>query len=164
MGDVNKQSKMNKMVIFRKYSVALITGVFLFLLVIFRLTGWNRFKNTTDDLLKGSSDKSDLILFSDNLKNLPVIDIRSNQEFTSGHPEGAVNIPAKDLLVREHRIFLEKNSNGIILFSNDYAMLVRTWSLLSQMGYKNVFITGTGIETDEVMKYKFRPDTTIRPE
>ena len=152
------------MAIFRKYSVAIIAVLFLLLLVIFRLTGWNRFKNTADELVKGSSDMSHLVLFSDNTKNLPVVDIRSNQEFTSGHPKGAVNIPAKDLLAREHRIFLKKNSKGIILFSNDYAMLVRTWSLLSQMGYKNVFITGTGIETDEVMKYKFRPDSTIRPE
>jgi len=152
------------MAIFRKYSVAIIAVLFLLLLVIFRLTGWNRFKNTPDELVKGSSDMSHLVLFSDNTKNLPVVDIRSIQEFTSGHPKGAVNIPAKDLLAREHRIFLKKNSKGIILFSNDYAMLVRTWSLLSQMGYKNVFITGTGIETDEVMKYKFRPDSTIRPE
>jgi rhodanese-related sulfurtransferase len=152
------------MEIFRKYIVAIIALFLLLLLVIFRLAGWNRFKYTADDLIKASSDMSHFVLLSDNSKKLPVVDIRSMQEFTSGHPGGAINIPAKDLLARKHRIFLKKNSNGIILFSNDYAILVRTWSLLSQMGYKNVFITGTGIGTDEVMNYKFRPDSTIRPE
>jgi rhodanese-related sulfurtransferase len=152
------------MVIIRKYIIVILAVVLLLLLVIFRLSGWNRFKKSADDLVKSSSDISHIVLLNENPGKLPVVDIRSIEEFNTGHPEGAINIPSEDLLDRKKRVYLDKNRKGIILFSDDNSMLVRTWSLLSQMGYKNIYISGSGIENDEVLKYKFRPDSTIRPE
>lgn len=148
----------------RQYRAAVIVGILVLLLVVIRLSGWNHFKKTADNLQNETANQANIISLNNNQKNLPVIDIRSKEVYSAGHPEGAINIPMNNLLSGNNRKFLNNNKSGIILFSDDYALLSRAWTLLSQMGYKNIFITGAAIETDEVLKYKFRPDSTDKPE
>jgi rhodanese-related sulfurtransferase len=148
----------------RQYRAAVIAGSLVLLLVIIRLTGWNHFEKTAGDLQNETANQANIISLNNNQKNLPVIDIRSKEVYSAGHPDGAINIPMNNLLSGNNRKFLNSNRSGIILFSDDYALLSRAWSLLSQMGYKNIFIIGVAIETDEVLKYNFRPDSTVKPE
>jgi len=148
----------------RQYRAAFIAGSLVLLLVVIRLSGWNHFKKTAGDLQNETANQANIISLNNNQKKLPVIDVRSKEAYSAGHPDGAINILMNNLLSRENRKFLNNNKSGIILFSDDYALLSRAWSLLSQMGYKNIFIAGAAIESDEVLKYKFRPDSTVKPE
>jgi rhodanese-related sulfurtransferase len=152
------------MKLIRKYIIAAVVGVLVMILVIIRLTEWNRFTRVAGDLNTELSGKTNIISLSNNDGKLPVIDIRKSGAYLAGHPEGAINIPIEDLLSGESRKILNKNKNGMILFSDDYAMLSRAWAILSQMGYKSIYIAGDRIETDELLNYKFRPDPIIKPE
>ena len=148
----------------KQYRAAVIAGSLVLLLVLLRLSGWNHFRKTAGDLQNEATNLANIISLNDNQKNLPVIDIRSKDLYSAGHPDGAINIPMYNLLSRDNRKFLKNNKSGIILFSDDYALLSRAWSLLSQMGYKNIFIAGASIETDEVLKFIFRSDSTVMPQ
>jgi rhodanese-related sulfurtransferase len=161
---VNKYIQMINISIFRKYRIAIAGSIILLLIIIIRVSGWNRFTITADDLIKVSPGKNNIVLLTDNKQNMPVVDIRNSENYIAGHSEGAINIPIHNLLSAESRKILKKNKSGIILYSDDMAMLIRAWSLLDQMGYRNVFIAANGFEGDEILKYKFRPDSLIKPE
>jgi len=75
-----------------------------------------------------------------------------------------LDIPAGQILEKENMKKLKKYKNGhIILFSDDPSLNARIWMLLSQMGFSNLYILNEN-GNDEVLKYKFRPDTLNRPE
>lgn len=149
------------MIFIRKYIVAVIAGVLILLLVVLRLSGWNRFTKSAGDLNTGTLNQANIILLANNKENLPVIDIRKDGVYAIGHPEGAINITFDNLLSVECRKVLKKSKKGVILFSDDFAMLSRGWTILNQMGYKNVFIAGDGIEKDELLKFEFVRDSTV---
>jgi hypothetical protein len=69
-------------------------------------------------------------------------------------------IDPKSLLSSES-LKLIKNSGGpVILISSDITILARSWMLLAQKGVHNLSII-TNDNSLEVLKYEFRPDTTL---
>lgn len=56
-----------------------------------------------------------------------------------------------------------KNHEGpVLLLSTEPALSARTWMVLAQRGMKNLYIINN--QNDEILKYKFRPDSIISPE
>jgi hypothetical protein len=72
-------------------------------------------------------------------------------------------IEPEKLLTKESRKILDSQKGSIVLVSDDPGLSARTWMLLSQMGYRNLFILADSTD-NEVFKYKFRPDTVTGPE
>ncbi len=74
-----------------------------------------------------------------------------------------IHIPADNLLDKNNQKMLRASRENIVLVSDDPALSARMWMLLSQLGYKKLFIL-TDSADNEALKYKFRPDTVTRPE
>ena len=74
-----------------------------------------------------------------------------------------VHIPADRLLDKDNQKKLRAASGNIVLVSGDPALSARMWMMLSQLGYKKLFILGDSTD-NEALKYKFQPDTLTRPE
>ena len=72
-------------------------------------------------------------------------------------------IPADSLLDKENLKKILNYKGIVLLVSADPAVSARIWMILSQMGRNDIFIVSDNDEP-EVLKYKFRPDTLIRPE
>lgn len=71
-------------------------------------------------------------------------------------------IPPADLLDKANLKKILNHKGIILLESEDPALSARIWMILSQMGRDNLFIVSD--DEPEVLKYKFRPDSLIRPE
>ncbi len=71
-------------------------------------------------------------------------------------------IPA-DSILAEKNLDLISDTGHVLLWSADNSVTCRIWMILSQMGYKNIYIL-SGSPDNEVFKYKFRPDTLVSPE
>jgi hypothetical protein len=77
--------------------------------------------------------------------------------------QGVIHMRASAILEQENQRKLRDHEGIIVLASEDRALSARIWMLLSQMGYENLFILDDGAGND-VLKYKFQPDTITGPE
>ena len=75
----------------------------------------------------------------------------------------ALFIAADSILSKNNLSIIRKHDGPVLLVSSETAVSARIWMVLSQMGYKNIYIL-TNDADSEVLKYKFRPDTLVRPE
>jgi hypothetical protein len=53
-----------------------------------------------------------------------------------------------------------KHNGPVLLYSADPGLSARIWMLLSQMGRRNIYIL-TDSTDNEILKYKFRPDSLM---
>jgi hypothetical protein len=74
-----------------------------------------------------------------------------------------VSIQTDSILLKENLRILRNHEGPLILFSQDDAITVRIWMLLSQMGFRELYILTEEPDPEE-LKYEFRPDTSVRPE
>jgi rhodanese-related sulfurtransferase len=111
-------------------------------------------------------------------KKIGIVDLRTSGDYNKGHVENAINIPLSDILY--HRGFDSLKSLGekVVLYSDSLTKSAEAWTFLTQMGYKNLCILDVQnqainekiLEEDflgdgnEVLKYKFQPDSSIRLE
>jgi hypothetical protein len=72
--------------------------------------------------------------------------------------EGAVNIPAGSVMAKENLRKLRDQNGNIVLASEDPALTAKIWMMLSQMGFKNLYILSYE-ENNEVFNHQFQPDT-----
>lgn len=68
-------------------------------------------------------------------------------------------IAADRLLDKGNLKTLHTHHGPVLLVSDNPAISAKAWMILSQMGFRDLFIL-TEKDSNEVLKYKFRPDTT----
>jgi hypothetical protein len=68
-------------------------------------------------------------------------------------------VAASRLLEKENLRAIRNHQGPVLLVSDDKATAAKAWMILSQMGYRDLFILSEK-DSSEVFKYKFRPDTT----
>ena len=135
----------------------------ILILVIYRTAGHNRFK---PDAAKwaGPSVTGSNIITPEKVASLSgekiFIAIDGYNPFNS--PE-TKNIESVSIL-RGDNIKMMKSHNGpVIIMSSERSTSSKIWMILSQLGLEDLYILSESND-DEVFKYKFRPDTTARPE
>jgi len=74
-----------------------------------------------------------------------------------------VHIPADRLVDKDNQKKLRAARGNIVLVSDDPALSARMWMILSQLGYKKLYILNDSTD-NEALKYKFQPDTVTRLE
>jgi hypothetical protein len=74
-----------------------------------------------------------------------------------------VIIPADSILSKKYSKQIRRNNGPVLLCSSELSVSARTWMILSQSGFKDVYIF-SGDSDNEVLKEKFRPDTIAGPE
>jgi hypothetical protein len=152
------------MKIIYKYRTVIAIVLPILILVLFRLLNPNNFK--TDAGLRASpSIEHKNLVTRNNLLTLPgdkIIVILDKSEV-----EGIVGKTLKSsmdsVISRTNLKTLRKHRGPILLCSGDQTIAARTWMVLSQLGIRDLYILTDEVE-NEVMKYKFRPDTMTGPE
>jgi len=99
------------------------------------------------ETLKLMNDQSMQIAIKD-IAGKQLIDIRSAEMFSQGHPESAINIPIRQLLDKESvELFdnLLENGQEAILYGSDQLQATAPLFLLQQLGYKNLKLLKGGL-------------------
>jgi len=103
--------------------------------------------------LKVMNDQTYLVPVQ-NIAGKQVIDIRSPELFSQGHPENAVNIPIRQLLdepsIALFRQLMENGQEGVIC-GMDELQATAPWLLLQQLGYTNIRLLKGGISPGGAM-------------
>ena len=145
--------------------------IFLFLIIILVLVlahslNPNLFREDTGKAIEAVQNNSNSItlaqLESFNTQYV-VINLGSGGTFDSTKMKYSINIPIEHLLDKTNRTILNQSKDEIILDSADVSASAKAWVILNQLGFKKLLIL-TPDENNEVLKYKFQPDTTARLE
>jgi rhodanese-related sulfurtransferase len=150
----------------KKYKVVLAIVLTVLILVLIRSFGANHFKSDAKRWAEPSVMRSNLITPEQagtlsGKKLVICLDeyVAENNEV----PKDAIYIHADSILNKNNLHIIRNHVGPILLVSSDMAISARIWMVLCQMGYSNIYIY-TGITDNEIFKYKFRPDTIVRPE
>lgn len=92
--------------------------------------------STSDDFIM---DYAELSATTQDMGDIQFIDLRSEEAFSNGHIPGAINVPVKDLLEKEHRgVF--KSDHTKVLYSDQEMLTVHAAMLLLGKGYSVIRI------------------------
>jgi hypothetical protein len=149
-----------------KYKVVFAVVLPILILVLIRSFGTNHFRSDTGKWAEPSVMQSN-ILTTEQFKALAgekmLISLGVSPVTYSDLFRTALSIPYDSILSNPYFKIIRKHAGPVVLFSADQATAARIWMVLSQMGLRNIFILSSN-NGNEVLKYKFRSDTLVRPE
>jgi len=145
----------------RTYRLVILIVLPVILLVLIRAFAPGRFKTDAQKLAATSFTGANLLLPGQ------VSALRGKPLFVKLGNEDAANTASGDTLVIQAGRLLDKDKlkairaykGPVLLYSADPAISAKAWMILTQMGYRDLYVL-MKTEGNEVLKYKFRPDTT----
>ena len=105
------------------------------------------YKMNVGESLKLVNDPSVLVEIKD-LTGKQLIDLRAEEVFLKGHPEGAINLPIRQLLDEESLETLDdllESGKTAVLVGNNELQATSPLFLLRQMGYTNLKLLNGGL-------------------
>ena len=124
-----------------KVLIAVVLPVLI--LVLIRSLGTNHFKNDAGKWAEPSLSRSNIVS-KDQIGAIMSEYLIINLDETSGLSydlaKVSLNIPANSILNKNSLKILRNQKGAILLFSTETAISARIWMVLSQMGYKNLYI------------------------
>lgn len=115
----------------------IVISIFGFLLIIVRYADTNKLQLTAEEMHSKVSE-IDYLLKND-LPDALTIDIRSPQEYLTNSVEGSINIPMSSILDNKYETIFGSEKSKVIL-AHDPIKAHETWMLMTQLGYKNLYI------------------------
>lgn len=152
------------MELIKRYKVVIAIVLAIAVLVIIRTSGTNHFKSDAKRWAEPSVKKSNTISIEQAgmLKGEKLIINLDKDASPVGKITGDVqNIPSDSILSKNHVKAILKHNGPVLLFSSESGLSARIWMILSQLGRTNIYILSKDND-NEVLKYKFRPDSLLR--
>jgi hypothetical protein len=153
--------KNQNMGLIKKFKLAIAVVLPILILVLIRSLGVSHFKNDARKWAEPSIDKSNIISIKQagSLKGkVLMICLDKDVSHIMEVPGDSRIIPPDSVLNKNHKSLIMKHIGPVLLYSSDPGLSAKIWMLLSQMGCRNIYIL-TDSTDNEVLKYKFRPDT-----
>jgi hypothetical protein len=138
----------------------------LLILISIRNCSTRSFKYDAKKWSEPSFDGSNIISGPD-LATIPgeklIIYLDSSSYRAEEESISELNISPDSVLNRKYLHKIKNHKGPVIISSSDPALSARIWMVISQTGFRNLYIL-TGSYDNEVFKNEFRPDTMVRPE
>jgi hypothetical protein len=149
-----------------RYKVLIAVILPVLILVLIKSSGAYHFKSDAKKWAEPTFKRSNIIL-ADHVNSLSgeklIINLGQGDYGNYKISAKVINLPADSILNRDNLNIIRNHNGPVILFSSETSVAARIWMIISQMGYRNIYIL-TNDTDNERLKYKFRPDTLVRPE
>ena len=136
------------------------------ILVLIRTVNPNHFKNDAVRWAEPSVIKSNTVTFEE-IRNLTgeilLINLDEDKPEDPGIITRTFDITPETILDKKNIRVIRDHKGPVLLYSSQISISARIWMLLSQLGFKDIFIL-SGDKNNEALKNEFRPDTLVRPE
>jgi hypothetical protein len=153
------------MELLNRYKVVIAVVLPLLILVIIRTTGGNQFKKDAKRWAEPTVTGSNIIT-NEKLITLTggilFINLDEEQTIPGRMQREVLNIPAESILLKNNLKVIRKHKGPILLFSANIAFSARIWMVMSQLGYRNIYILSNDHD-NEILKNKLNPDSLIGP-
>lgn len=138
----------------------------ILILILIRTFNPNHFKSDARKWAEPSVVKSNTVSVESagNLKGeILLINLIEERLVDLGMKTELLDLTPESILNKKNFKVIRDHEGPVLLYSLQKSVSARIWMILSQMGCTNIYILSSDID-DEVLKYKFRPDSLIRPE
>lgn len=146
----------------RPYLPVILVVLPVIVLVLIRAMAAGGFKPDASGLAKASFTGANLVNReqASSLGSKPLIVKFVKEDAGQMNPSrDTLFVKASRLLDKENLKAIHVYNGPVLLVSDDPAISAKAWMILSQMGYRDLFVM-TDRDSTEVLKYKFRPDTS----
>ncbi len=154
------------MELIRKYGYIIFIIVAITLLVILRSSGTGHFRYDAKKWAEPSFSGSNIITKPNILKlkgDKLIIVLGDGQQAPVNIGFRTIIVSPDSILSKKYVSIMRGSRASVILFSNDYSLSSKVWMILSQAGFRNIYIY-TADTDNEVLKKEFRSDSLTRPE
>ncbi|NQU86463.1 MAG: hypothetical protein HQ541_11940 [Mariniphaga sp.] len=148
----------------KKLIIVFLLIAVLVILAVLRLSNKNIFQNDASLVIESIENNSNIVSKTQLNNEYLIINLDNNNSSINSQSVETIEIPFKKLLEKENQNLLIHSDLKIALYSEDVAVSAKAFTLLNQLGISKLFIVESGEYENEIFQYKFRPDTTIRPE
>jgi len=139
--------------------IVLFILLIVLVLVIAKTTGKNRFKIDAKNAIEVISSNN----FSVSLTGFRAAEnqflVVGLNESGSIQFDNSLKVPFEKLIDETLIQKLKDTEKRILLVSEDNSLAIKSWVILNQLGFKNIFVLSDA-ENAEVLKYKFQPGTS----
>ena len=150
----------------KRYKLVILIVLPIIILVLIRTLGDNHFKADAKRWAEPSFEQSNIIT-SERMETIPgerlIINLDKDKMGMDDSIVYFLNIPPDSILSKIYHKAIRNHSGPVFLKSTEIDVSSRIWMILSQMGKGSVYILASDTD-NEVLKYKFRPDTSVGPE
>jgi len=154
------------MELIKKYRFILAGVLVLTVLIILRNSGTGHFRYDAKKWAEPSFSGMNILdyegmnsLSGEKLLVLLTPETSIGQEFEGPN----ISIPYDSVMTKKYRNMLRSHNGPVILYSSDISVSSRVWMLLSQSGFRDIFILDPE-KNEEPLNEKFRTDTLVNPE
>jgi rhodanese-related sulfurtransferase len=161
--------------------IILIPVLVILILVAIKSCDKNNFRLDNQQVLKSSLSQKHILLLNQlqeklrKSSNIVLIDLRNANDFKLAHLKNALNIPFSVILNNPAMEKLQSSEKELVLYSNSTVESTKAWTVLTQMGYKELFLLDipgdlisehilekdTILDANETLKYKFQPGSLV---
>ena len=145
----------------KKYKEVIAVILIVLILVFFRSSGLNHFKPDAKKWAEASVTQTNTITIEQagslSGRNL-IISLDKDLSPVSKLAGDIQYIPADSVLNEIHLTTIMKHEGKVLLYSSETGLSARIWMILSQMGFRNIYIL-TDRSDNEVLKFNFQPDS-----
>jgi len=153
---VNK--KTGAMKFFKEYkTVILIIGILLCLVLVNTLKRGDFSGNINSAVEAAAKGANRIDPHTLKGKNWTVITLDEGNHSFDFQPIAVIDIPFRKLTENENLEKIRNAGSSLAIYSNSPEISSKAWVILNQMGISNLYILD--MTEDEVLKYKFLPDT-----
>jgi hypothetical protein len=143
------------MELIRKYGYIVLTIIIVTLLVVLRSAGTGHFRYDAKKWAGPSFSGSNIITQANisSLKgNKLLIMLGAGQQGIGGIDCKVISIPPDSILSKKHVSLIRGNKGAVILYSKDYSLSSKVWMVLSQSGFRNIYIYSTDPDYEVLKK------------
>ena len=168
------------MKIFNNLKYIILLAVIVLSFVIVRNSRKNYFTVTAEEAYELSLNSKFLLRPNDlinKVDNFTLVDLRDQEYFNKSHFSNAISIPFYQLGSKLNYKFF-KNQSAVLLYSDNISESVKARLILNQLGFMEIYVLdiskeiielgelkqGSNYSSNEDLKYKFQPDSTIKLE
>jgi hypothetical protein len=157
---------MRIMNLIKKYKIVIAVILPVLILILIKSMGTNHFSSDAKRWAETSISRSNIISFEKAVAvegDKLIINLDEGNKTIQDLGIETIDISDSLILDKDNLRIIKDHKGPVLLFSERTALSARIWMVISQMGCDNIFVLTSNID-GEVFKYKFRPDTTVRPE
>ena len=149
------------MELLKSFKVVIIVVFTILILVVFRTLGVNHFRNDAKKWIEPSVNHVNTVTI-EHASALPgnnlIVRLDKAEGLNTGLSGEQLTISSDSILDKKIIRRILKFDGNILLEADDPGLSARIWMILRQMGCRNIYIL-TKDTDNEVLKYKFRPDS-----
>ena len=141
--------------------IVLFILLIVLVLVIAKTTGKNRFKQDAKNAIEVITSNNFSVSLTDFRaaeNQFLVVDLSESGSIQIQF-DNSMKVTFEKLIDETLIQKLKETEKKILLVSEDNSLAIKSWVILSQLGFKNIFVL-SDVENAEVLKYKFQPETS----